>query len=215
METLNTGDIVNIKPELESEFESLLSEKDKREYSVLKDIYISRVYGNKKYFRVGFHGDEYLLNLQYIANIEKAFKSLNDVPIEGFQRGKTEIWYLKSWGRSDEHHPWERTNDFFMADFFENGKRNVVLPKSLSQYHVLIGKIKITDLNQIFLLLQGDNWCMGRRCNNLIRKLNTHTSISIGDIIVIGTKGYIAVDSDMNHPKVTDGFYEFDLTEMK
>ena len=66
-------------------------------------------------------------------------------------------------------------------------------PTTISKTHVLLGSIAEKDPERVFGLLQGDNWSPRGEARNLVRKLNlSHTSMSVGDIVQIGNKLWIA-----------------------
>lgn len=97
--------------------------------------------------------------------------------------GNTEIWY---------HKP-----DRFQFDNYEIRKSLGTLPnpKDLDKTHVLLGKVKSTDLDKIYVALQGNLWSPEGEAKNFIRSKGLrHTSMSIGDCIKIGNKVWM-VDS--------------------
>ncbi|MDB4330291.1 hypothetical protein N9948_01045 [bacterium] len=106
-------------------------------------------------------------------NREKSqYKTLNDgVKYEkGLAKGDTEIWYKK------------RMPGFMIKD--------VKTIDDLLKGHVLLGKIKDNDLDDIMKAMQGEFWSEMGEANNLIRSKGlTHTSMSVGDIIK-NNKGY-------------------------
>lgn len=59
-------------------------------------------------------------------------------------------------------------------------------PGDLSETHVLLGSIAATNLDLIYSVMQGECWSPNGEANNLIeRKGLEHTSMSVGDVIVV------------------------------
>lgn len=112
-----------------------------------------------------------------------AYQSLNDV----YPTGATEIWYWKDGlGR-----------DFMMGYDWLKQRRSYDLkpyPASISDTHVLVGKIKETDPDKIYHMMQGEIWSPRGEARGMIKALGTgHTSMSVGDIVKIGSQ-YLMVD---------------------
>lgn len=111
-------------------------------------------------------------NFMTLTEAATAFKSLNDAEKyqKGLADGPTEIWYM-----TPEH--------------MHFGEKKDINPASLKKTHVLLGKIKETDPEEIFKIMQGENWSPQGEAKQLIlgKKLN-HTSMSVGDIAVIDGK---------------------------
>ena len=110
-----------------------------------------------------------------------SYQNLNDAKKYnvGLSHGITKIYYLK------------KGADFGYA--FGKLKPN---KDDMLATHVLLGEIKETNLNRIYQSLQGEFWSPNGEAVNLIKKLNTgHTSMSIGDVIVMGNDYYLVVDS--------------------
>jgi hypothetical protein len=100
----------------------------------------------------------------------RQYQSLNDV----FPPGDTEIWYFKP-DMSREMVSWEFVK-----------KRNLVDPNDLTKTHVLLGKIAEKDPEIIFYEMQGEKWSPRGEARDLIQKSGAwHTSMSIGDVVVI------------------------------
>ena len=108
-----------------------------------------------------------------------AYTSLNDASryIEGLGEGETEIYYLD--------------NDC------RNARDISFKPESAGAYdfaetYKLLGKIKLTDLEEIFMALQGENWSPLGEANPFIRGLGLyHTSMSVGDIVIVNGKKHV------------------------
>ena len=106
------------------------------------------------------------------------YKSLNDASKyeDGLRKGMTEIWYAKPSPTNGVH--------------YDRLKSKGMLPdpRNLKKTHVLIGKIKERNLEKIYDMMQGENWSPNGEAYDLISKTDTHTSMSVGDIIVVGNK---------------------------
>ena len=63
------------------------------------------------------------------------------------------------------------------------------------QSHVEIGEIPMTDLDDIYEVMQGENWSPLGEARKMISKKKTHTSMSIGDIITTPDGIYIVAGS--------------------
>lgn len=110
---------------------------------------------------------------------------------DGLKKGSTEIWFA---------HP-DYTRDVRDGpDFLKNhaGEKSNspagVVPslptaKTLSRTHVLLGKIKETNPDRIYEMMQAPNWSPGGKARGLIRAKGLHhTSMSVGDVIKVGGK---------------------------
>ena len=108
-------------------------------------------------------------------NEAEMYKSLEDV----YPAGPTEIWYWKS----------DNGRDFMMGMKWL-AKRGVEVTKaSLADTHVKIGTIAETDPERIYMMMQGENWSPEGEARDMIKKSGTgHTSMSVGDVLVIGGK---------------------------
>lgn len=114
------------------------------------------------------------------------YTSLNDATeVTGdssYAPGDSEIWYVRR-GYSRE---------YGFGHFDELGYPQL---SELEKTHVKIGSIKETDLEKIFMLMQGENWSPNGEAYDLITSLGaSHTSMSVGDIIKIGNQAW-AVDN--------------------
>lgn len=107
------------------------------------------------------------------------YRTLNDAEIHapGLAKGSTKIYYM--------------TPETFMN---YRGFLPKVLPSvaSLKDSHVLLGTVKERNHGPLFGMLQGEVWSPGGEANKLIRSKGLrHTSMSVGDVIVVGKKGYM------------------------
>ena len=92
--------------------------------------------------------------------------------------GKTEIWYTTP----------ESFRDLGMGLEFvaENFPEEYPEPLNLSKTHIMLGRIKCMDKNHIFHIMQGEQWSPEGEARKLIKRLGLHhTSMSVGDIVVI------------------------------
>ena len=110
----------------------------------------------------------------------KSYESLNDAPLNALKKGDTEIWYQK------DYDP-ERVNNIC-----KNPKR---FKPDLKRDYILLGKIKSKNLDEIYWVMQGEVWSPEGQANNLIKKLGlSHTSMMVGDCIVMDGKTYMVCD---------------------
>lgn len=103
------------------------------------------------------------------------YRALSDAGAE-YQPGKTQIWYWKP----------EFSRD--MSEGYEFLKSNNMLPDldNLSATHRPLGTLAQEDPNQIFSMMQAEVWSPSGQAQDLIKRLGlNHTSMSVGDIIVI------------------------------
>jgi hypothetical protein len=108
------------------------------------------------------------------------YKSLNDV----YPAGSTEIWYWKDdFGR-----------DAMMGANWLAKHNRMPKPENIGDNYVLIGKIAETNLDKIYMKMQGEMWSPRGQARSMIRSSGTgHTSMSMGDIVKIGGK-FMMVD---------------------
>lgn len=116
-----------------------------------------------------------------LEEVIKPYASLNDAAtaqnIPGLAKGNVEIWYAVK----------EFVRDAHMGFKFLKDEGKLPSSATLSNTHVLLGKIKETNLNEIYTLMQGEFWSPNGEARQLIQRLKlTHTSMSIGDIIKVG-----------------------------
>jgi hypothetical protein len=90
--------------------------------------------------------------------------------------GNTEVWYTKN----------EFSRDFCMGyDFLQKHCAGVFDPANLSKTHVLIGKVtNSVEKEDLFSIMQGEHWSPEGEARDMICALNTHTSMSVGDVVV-------------------------------
>jgi hypothetical protein len=110
--------------------------------------------------------------------------------------GKTEIWYTRvAMGRD-----LRMGLDFCM----EHGCMPDVM--ALSKTHIMLGRIKSKAKKDIFLALQGENWSPNGEARTLIKAVGlAHTSMSVGDIIVIGVEVWFVDTYGFKEIGRTDG----------
>lgn len=108
-------------------------------------------------------------------NEAEMYKSLEDV----YPAGPTEIWYWKS----------DNGRDFMMGMKWLSERGVEVTKASLQDTHVKIGTIAETDPEKVYGMMQGENWSPEGEARELISKSGSgHTSMSVGDVLVIGGK---------------------------
>jgi hypothetical protein len=114
------------------------------------------------------------------------YKTLNDAEVydPGLGKGQTEIWYAKRAKGTGKP-----ARDLMMG--VEWCRKHDCLPKpgSLEDTHTMLGEIKMKKKDDIFMALQGENWSPEGESKSLIRKKGlAHTSISVGDIVKMGSQ---------------------------
>ena len=97
----------------------------------------------------------------------------------GLSKGSTEIWYASP----------ETSRDASMGYAWLEKEGMLPDPDNLENTHILLGKISERDPRQIYRIMQGENWSPEGEANSFLKSNGLyHTSISIGDIIVVGGK---------------------------
>jgi hypothetical protein len=115
-----------------------------------------------------------------LAEAPEQYRSLNDV----YPAGETEIWYWKE----------DFARDAMMGAKFMTKQGIMPTPDSVPDNYTLIGKIRETNPDKIFHMMQGEIWSPEGQANAMIRSSGTgHTSMSVGDIIHVGNK-WLMVD---------------------
>lgn len=86
--------------------------------------------------------------------------------------GNTEVWFVKN----------VFSRVFCMGIKFAEGMFD---PQNLSKTHVLVGKVTSSiEKEYLFAIMQGENWSPEGEARDMIRALDTHTSMSVGDVVV-------------------------------
>lgn len=101
---------------------------------------------------------------------------------DDYVAGTVEIWYAKlGYGR-----------DATMGYDWLAKEEMLPDPKNLRKTHVLLGTTNVTKMNKIYSMMQGHKWSPGGMARNLIKKKRlNHTSMSVGDLIKMGTTIYM------------------------
>lgn len=108
-------------------------------------------------------------------NEAEMYKSLEDV----YPAGPTEIWFWKQ----------DNGRDFMMGMKWLSERGVEVTKATLQDTHVKIGTIAETDPEKVYGMMQGENWSPEGEARELISKSGSgHTSMSVGDVLVIGGK---------------------------
>lgn len=95
-----------------------------------------------------------------------------------------EIWYYQD----------QFSRDTINAEFFQ--AQTPFDPKNLSATHVFVRTIEATNHDTAYMHQQGENWSPNGEARSLIRSLGiSHTSMSIGDIIVEANGTAFMVDT--------------------
>jgi hypothetical protein len=135
---------------------------------------------------------------------EKMFNSINDSKaiknISGDGVPNVKIWHTSIMGY--EQHPEFMINLSLGQKFANKNSNHIINAENINETHVSIGEFhcsnltKLGFLDDIFHVFQGEVWSPNGEANNLIREKGaSHTSMSIGDIIQLGTT-LIMVDID-------------------
>lgn len=111
------------------------------------------------------------------------YETLNDAAvaqgIAGLAPGKVEVWYYKT----------NLGRDLGMG--LEWCQQHDCMPnaRKLRETHILLGEIKEANPEKVFRFMQGEVWSPRGEARSLVLgKGLHHTSISVGDIIKIGSK---------------------------
>lgn len=110
--------------------------------------------------------------------------SLNDASPFGYGYGfgNTHIWYMRP--------------DFFrdasMGYEWLEEKGLLPNPDNLDATHILLGSIRESNMNKVMRMMQGESWSPEGQARTLIRtKGLQHTSMSVGDVIVLHGNAYM------------------------
>ena len=128
----------------------------------------------------------------YDVTAPQPYKTLNDAAVvaPGLQQGPTKIWYYRP----------EHARDLGLGVEWCRQHGRLPDPRDLQRTHGLLGSIKATDPDQIYRMLQGEVWSPAGESRQLIKSLHlTHTSMSVGDVVEIGSK-VMMIDNDGFHP---------------
>lgn len=117
---------------------------------------------------------------EQVTEAAEQYASLNDA----YPSGDTEIWYWLS----------DNARDYMMGYDFLKKQGTEVTPETIPTTHALIGRIRETDPEKIFSMMQGDSWSPEGQARDMIKRSGTgHTSMSVGDVIRVGNK-WLMVD---------------------
>ena len=114
------------------------------------------------------------------------YRTLNDAAWEtgddGYEPGRVSIWYMKPSFFRDGlmGYRWLDENDIIPD------------PRNLKKTHIFLGRISETNLDKVYRMMQGEKWSPRGEARPVIqRKGLKHTSMSVGDIIMVGNKVYL------------------------
>jgi hypothetical protein len=126
---------------------------------------------------MNFSGENNMYTGQ-MSGTSASYTSLNDAADTDamLSPGNTEVWYVKN----------GFYRDFCMGyDFVQEHCKGLFDPTNLSKTHVLIGKVtNSVEKEYLFDIMQGESWSPEGEAREMIGKLDTHTSMSVGDIVV-------------------------------
>lgn len=113
---------------------------------------------------------------KYASILESAtqYRRLSDAG-EYYRPGKTQVWYRKS-----------QTN---------TNKINV---NDLSRTHSMIGTLAETDPENIFNMMQSENWDTDNDAESMLDRLGVeHSSMTVGDVIVVDRTAHVIQDDSI------------------
>lgn len=128
------------------------------------------------------------------------YKALNDAAenpaVDGSVQallapGRTEIWYVRQ--VSDTAHGRD-TEAQYGVDFFQAQGNDLPLPREVAKdgLWVLLGTVAGTDPEALWMALQGESWSPRGEARALLRRKGlAHTSMHVGDIVVVGGRGHM------------------------
>jgi len=119
-------------------------------------------------------------------NKPTSYRQLSDAGPK-YAPGNSEVWYWKQ----------EYSRDFMMGPSWIEEKRPELMPsaETIGKTHSMIGTLNTSDLEDIYMMMQGENWSPQGEARGMIERSGTgHTSMSMGDAVRVGTALYI-VDS--------------------
>jgi hypothetical protein len=110
------------------------------------------------------------------------FHKLSDAGPD-YEPGETQIWYWKAGLSRDMKEGFD-----FLKEY-----NKLPNPSNLAATHVMIGTVKETNPHAIYNMMQGEIWSPLGQAKDMIARLNVgHTSMSVGDIVVINGKKLFA-----------------------
>lgn len=141
------------------------------------------------------------------ATVAQQYLSLDDAAeVTGDKRygaSGAEVWYTKP----------VYPNDFSMGvDWLR--ERGVPLPNAhtIKETHALVGTVGEHNLEDIFVMMQGDVWSPNGEARNLIRGRGLkHTSMMVGDIVKIGSTLHMVDSSGFEKVAAKEAAVERDL----
>ena len=111
------------------------------------------------------------------------YQSLNDATNygDGYKKGSTEVWYARDSAMR---------NLVMGMDFLrKNAPEAVPTTKTYKTTHRLVGKVAEKSPDRVFGMMQGERWSPDGEARTMLAKQGLHhTSMSVGDIVRIGTK---------------------------
>ena len=111
------------------------------------------------------------------------YQSLNDAANygDGYKKGSTEVWYARDSAMR---------NLVMGMDFLrKNAPEAVPTTKTYKTTHRLVGKVAEKSPDRVFGMMQGERWSPDGEARTMLAKQGLHhTSMSVGDIVRIGTK---------------------------
>lgn len=112
--------------------------------------------------------------------VSKQYQSLNDK----YPRGNIEIWYWKNPENNVSGKLW----------CMEILKGNLPTVEDIHNDYVKLGSIEATNEEDIYMKMQGEVWSQKGEARDLITRLGlSHTSMSMGDVIIVRPSGEVFV----------------------
>lgn len=114
------------------------------------------------------------------------YTSLNDAVITDaiLAVGPTQVWFVKN----------EYYRAFCMGAEFAKADGVEFDPKNPKKTHVLVGYVTDAEKEELFDALQGENWSPNGEARDLVKSLSTHTSMSVGDVLIQHGDPYMVED---------------------
>lgn len=114
-----------------------------------------------------------------------AYVTLNDAPQPELAFGSaTEVWYCRKTTFMDPHH--------HMNALVAPG----LVARDLHRTHALLGTVACRDPEALFAALQADAWSPHGEANRLLDSKDVaHTSMSMGDVLVIDGKIHVCAST--------------------
>lgn len=107
---------------------------------------------------------------------------------------QTKVWYRFFAGKPEmANASYVRMVDLGMGAEWARERGGLPTLATLEETHRLVGTLAETDLEKVWILMQGFSWSPAGQANGLITRLGLrHTSMSVGDVLEIDGRLYFA-----------------------